>query len=243
MTEMEQRITLLTPMTHLFMETTRHLDETADEDYYYSVKLSGQAVILLNLPHFEPETVQRAFNERNTLTFDQPFVGQTFSKFRDKEHFIFTVDNGPSEALSNPFVKMWLVRMARVLKLKSVTQESFAENHSKRNPLERVHVVENRALSNEVFTSKGVHKDCQNCDKRLVENMEHMAGEVEKCLKRWQYGGHPMVTKRGIGPNDNNFVFDDDEHLFNFLARSERLKIKTTIITIHGKAACGQTWR
>ncbi|CAB3980517.1 Hypothetical predicted protein [Paramuricea clavata] len=82
---------------------------------------------------------------------------------------------------------MWLVRLARVLKLKSVTQKSFTEYHSKRNLVERVHAVENRALSNEVFSSTAVRKDYIIEDQHHRENMEHMAGEVQNCLARTQY--------------------------------------------------------
>ena len=45
---------------------------------------------------------------------------------------MFVVDNGPTEAPASPLVRTWLVRLARLLRLKSVTQKSFAEYHSKR---------------------------------------------------------------------------------------------------------------
>ena len=125
------------------------------------------------------------------------------------------MDNGSSEAPSNAIVKMWLVRLARVLQLRSVTQKSFAEYHSKRNPVERVHAVHNRALANEVFSSKAVYKDYQTGDEKHLENMQHMASEVQKCLSRTQYGGTPCVAMRGIGSEDN-FVFNDEE-LITFL--------------------------
>ncbi len=55
-------------------------------------------------------------------------------------------------------------------------QKSFAEYHNKRNPVERVHAVENRVLSNEVFSSTAVHKEYGICDKLHLANMEFMAG-------------------------------------------------------------------
>ncbi|CAB4021307.1 Hypothetical predicted protein, partial [Paramuricea clavata] len=171
------------------------------------------------------QTVQRAFNEIFLLlanpALDQYFRNPETGKL--KEHFIFVVDNGPSEAPSHPMVKMWLARMLLVLQLKSITQKSFAEYHSKRNPVERVHSVENRALSNEVFTSTGVHKEYEKGDQQHLENMEFMVGEVVKCLKKAQYGGKPISSQRGIG-NEDNFVFDDEIKLLNFLSRSEKLK-------------------
>jgi len=73
---------------------------------------------------------------------------------------------------------MWLVRLARVLGLKYVSQKSFAEYHSKRNPVERVHAVHNTALSNEVFCSHGVHDDYTIGDEKHKANMEHIAEMV-----------------------------------------------------------------
>ena len=83
--------------------------------------------------------------------------------------------------------------------------------------------MENRVLSNEVFTSKGVHKDYLKGDQQHLENMEHMAGEVKKCLEKAQYGGRPIATQRGIGPEEN-FVFNDKDQLLNYLGQSEWLK-------------------
>ncbi|CAB4013197.1 Hypothetical predicted protein [Paramuricea clavata] len=104
---------------------------------------------------------------------------------KEEDHYTVkrSVDNGSSEAPSHPMVKMWLARMANVLELKSLTQKSFAEYHSKRNPVERVHAVENRALSNEVFTSTGVHKEYEKDDQQHLENMEFVANEVGKSLQ------------------------------------------------------------
>ena len=144
---------------------------------------------------------------------------------RLKEHFVFVVDNGPSEAPSNPLVKMWLVRLARFLRLKSVTQMSFAEYHSKRNFVERVHATHNQALSNEVFSSKAVHSNYKIGDERHQANMEHMAHEVQTCLGRTQFGGYSCVALRGIGMG-GNFIFNDEQQLVNFLSKSERKKIE-----------------
>jgi hypothetical protein len=214
----------ITPMTHLFMETELHLEDATKEEDHYTVKRSGSVAILLNLSYFEPETVQRAFNEMFLLlsnpALDQYFRNPESGKL--KEHFIYVVDNGPSEAPSHPMVKMWLARMANILELKS-TQKSFAEYHSKRNPVERVHAVENHALSNEVFTSTGVHKEYEKGDQQHLENMEFMANEVGKSLQNARYGGKPLSAQRGIGDEDN-FVFYDEKQLLTFLGRSERLK-------------------
>lgn len=149
------------------------------------------------------------------------------------EHFAFIVDNGPSEASSGPLVRMWLVRLAGILKLKSVTQKSFAEYHSKRYPVERVHAAQNHALSNEKFSSKGIHPEYGIGDDKHKANMEHMAEEVRKCLVNTQYGGSPCVAMHGIGGQEN-FVFNDEEHLVSFLGKNE-----TSCSTIPSKSNCG----
>ena len=198
----------ITPMTHLFMETELNLESNLEDEILYSVKRSGTAAVLLNISHFEPETIQRTFNEIFLLlanpALDKYFRNPQTSKL--KEHFMFIVNNSPSKAPSHPMVKMWLVRLLVVLQLKSITQKSFAEYHSKRNPVERVHVVE---------YEKG--------DKKHLENMEFMANKVKTCLEKAQYGGRPIHTQRGIG-NEDNFVFNNEEQLLNFLSRSEMLK-------------------
>ena len=214
----------ITPMTHLFMKTVLKSEEIGDEQYV-DVKRTGKAVTLLNISYFEPETVHRVFNEifllMNNPALDSYFRNSQTGKL--KEHFIFIVDNGASEAPSHPLVKMWLSRLTRVLKLKSVTQKSFAEYHSKRNPVERVHSVQNRALSNEVFKSNAIHKECRVGDEKHHENMEHMACKVEECLSNVQYGGESCIVLRGIGAEDN-FIFDDEKELLTFLAKTESRK-------------------
>ena len=66
---------------------------------------------------------------------------------RLKEIMGFIVDNAPSEAPASFLVQMLLVRLLKFLDLDKVTQRSFAEYLSKRNPVERVHAAENAALS------------------------------------------------------------------------------------------------
>jgi hypothetical protein len=210
----------ITPMTHLSMETESEIKD--ERGQHVSITRTGVAATLVNILHFEHETVQRVFNEIFVLMVN-PALDKHFQNpdtGRLKEHFVFIVDNWPSEAPSNSLVQMWLVRLARVLKLKSVTQKSFVEYHSKRNPVERVHAVENRALSNEVFSSTAIHKDYVIGDQHHRENMEHMAGEVQNCLARTQYGKQPIVVQRGIG-TEENFVFNDESPLVTFLGKSE----------------------
>ncbi len=215
----------ITPMSHLFVQTDETLEDQKGQNLVYSVRRTGTAATLLNISLFEPETIHRVGNEIFLLlkhpSLDHQFRNPDTGKL--KKHFVFIVDNGPSEAPSNPLVQMWLVRLARVLKLKSITQKSFAEYHSKRNLVERVHAVQNHALSNELFSSKAIHPECEQGDPKHKENMEHMAEEVRKCLASTQYGGKPCTIMRGIGGQEN-FVFDDEEHLVAFLAKNENRK-------------------
>ena len=214
----------VTPITHLFMETEVNLEDATEEEYQYTVKRSGSAIVV-NLLYFEPETARRAFNELFLLlanpALDQYFHNPETGKL--KEHFIFVVDSGPCEASFHPMVKMWLARIANVLQLKSVTQKSFAEYHSKRNPVERVHAIENRTLLNKVFSSTGVHKTYTKGDQQHKENMECMENEVANCLKAARYDGKSIITQRGRR-GDDHFVPNDKKQLLTFLSRSESLK-------------------
>ena len=76
---------------------------------------------------------------------------------------------------------------------------SFAEYHSKRNFVERVHSIENFALSRHgPFDSHLVHKSSSTGSKEYRENMEAMAKEVQKCLNACQYSKKPLQCFRGI---------------------------------------------
>ena len=44
-------------------QTGTFLEEEENDKLYYSVRRTGEAATLLNLSYFEPETVQRVFNE------------------------------------------------------------------------------------------------------------------------------------------------------------------------------------
>ena len=231
----------ITPMSHLFLETHLNFEGEENEEHYYGVRRTGTAATLLNLSYLESETVHRVFNEILLLlvnpVLDKLFQNPDTGKL--KEHFVFIVDNGPSEAPFNPLVRMWLVRLARLLQLKSVTQKSFAEYHSKRNPVERVHASQNHALSNEIFSSTAVHQEYKIGDQRHLENMGHMAGEVQKCLARTQFGGRPCLALRGIGSEDN-FVFNDEEQLVTFLGKSECRKNEDDV---HYQPVHNELWK
>ena len=93
----------------------------------------------------EADTTFKAMNEILYLV-SIPALDQFF---RDKDtgslkkELTFVVDNGPSEQPCCPLVKMCMARLLQFLKLEKITQVSFAEYHSKRNYVERVHAEEN----------------------------------------------------------------------------------------------------
>ena len=104
----------VTPMMHLFLETDLNLEKAGDIDSFSTVCRTGGVATLLNLSYFERETVHRVFYELFLLMIN-PCLDKYFRNRltgRLKEHFVFIVDDGPSEAPSNPLVKMWLVCIA-----------------------------------------------------------------------------------------------------------------------------------
>ena len=156
--------------------------------------------------------------------FRNPETGQL------KEVMGFVVDNGPSESPSSFLVQMLLVRFLKFLNLDKVTQRAFAEYLSKRNLVERVHAIENRALSSHgPFCSKAIHKSASPGSKEHKENMEHMASEVCKCIGSAFYNKKPIQCFRGIGAEDN-FVFNDESSLksFGLLSDERRREDDTT---------------
>ena len=108
-----------------------------------------------------------------------------------------------------------------------VTQRAFAEYLSKRNLVERVHAIENRALSSHgPFCSKAIHKSASPGSKEHKENMEHMASEVCKCIGSAFYNKEPIQCFRGIDAEDN---FDKSSlKSFSLLSDERRREDDTT---------------
>ena len=153
-------VNVVTPMTHLFMDMSNVDLLIPGLVTVVNVTRSGKAVTLVNLSLTEPETVFRVFNEIMYLMtipsldkfFRNPETG------RLKEIMGFIVDNGPSEAPARFLVQMLFVRLLKFLDLDKVTQRSFAEYLSKRNPVEQVHAAENSVLSSHgPLSSKMIH--------------------------------------------------------------------------------------
>lgn len=120
---------------------------------------------------------------------------------------------------------MCTVRLLNFLKLDKVSQISFAEYHSKRNFVERVHAEENRALSKHgPFSSRPIHQNASVGSKEHLENMESVAEEVRKCIIQGSFGGKQLLCYRGI--KQDEYIFDDEKEVQNFLSLNEEGKQK-----------------
>ena len=230
----QSRKNAVTPMTHLFMETNNgpQLENAEllipETDVVLNVTRTGKAITLINLSLTEPETVFHVFNEIFYL-MSLPSL-DTFFRNKEtgmlKEILGFIVDNGSSEAPSSFLVQMLLVRLLKFLDLDKVTQRSFAEYLSKRNFVERVHTIENKVLSDHgPFSSKPIHKSqVLPGSKEHTENMEHMAGEVVKCIGTGIFNQEHIRCFRVMG-NRENFNFCDEEQLKTFTLLSDEKKM------------------
>ena len=190
-----------------------------------TITRGGKGCTLINLSFFETDSTYRRFNEIFKMLLE-PSLDSVFRNKASgdlKSIFAFIVDNGPGEAPSSSMVKMLLVRLQKYLALDMVAQLSFAEYHSKMNPVERVHATENECLSRHgPFCSKSIHHEFQVGDQRHKENIEAMAAEVMSCIQQGKYSGHQISCFRGV--SDEKYVFDDEVTLRKFFLLSEESK-------------------
>lgn len=120
-------------------------------------------------------------------------------------------------------MQMCMAHIMQVLKLHKISQLSFAEYHSKRNFVERVHVEENRMLSKHgSFASQAIHKNPVVGSTEHHQNIEHMAEDMSKCIRAATFGGKSLLCYRGI--ESKNYLFDDEDCLSKFLSLSEESK-------------------
>lgn len=122
----------ITTITHLFLrtvETDRSVSINSNErikelrlsckgrqETVIHLKQTGNAVSVLNLAHYEPETIFRQVNEFLYL-FTLPSLNQFFRDPKTGKlngNIIFVVDNGV-EMLRSPSVQMMMVRLQKVL--------------------------------------------------------------------------------------------------------------------------------
>jgi hypothetical protein len=237
----QSRTNAVTPMTHLFLRTDITHQEsqmrnipTANEDILSPISdtvlhitRTGTSVTLINPSLLEPETTFRLFHEV-FLLLTKPSLDKFFRNPNTgnlKSEFIFVVDNGPAEDPSSPLVQMLMARMLKFLKLDKVIQVSFAEYHSKRNFVERVHAVEDKLLARHgPFSSHAIHSNINITpgSQEHVENMENMSEAVINCLKQGRYDGQPLNVFRGV--TNSSFIFNDGANLKTFLSCSEEIK-------------------
>lgn len=175
------------------------------------------------MSHYEPETIFRSVNEFLYMTtlpaldacFRNPETGQF------KEILVTIVDNGIEKPRS-PLVKMLLVRLRQLLGLKVVIHLSFAEYHSKRNPVEQVHAVHTKELEKyRPFQIPNLNVDSVEHKKK----MEEMREDVEVVLRQATFNGKYTTVTKGVG-GENNFVFDDMSNLHAFFSMTEDRKAK-----------------
>ena len=225
----QARDNAVTPMTHLLVSSVEEEEMCftigGSPTTLLHVTRTGKVITFVNLSMYEPETAFRCLNE----IFYLMTLPEFFVYFRNpqtlklKENFIFIVDNGPSEAPSNKLVQMCIVRLVNVLNLNKCTQISYAEYHSKRNPAERPHAVENDMLSHHgPFDSQQLHKSPTCGSEEHHENMEQMAQDVISCLSQGKYGHLDMSAVRGV--TDATSLFSDEAHLKQFVTLTEQRK-------------------
>ena len=216
---------LLTKVDQLPASSVNFLDIQVSDTTVLQLTRTGQSVTLLNLSFYEPETTFKCLNEicyLLSLTELDVFFRDP-SSHELKKKWVFVVDNGPAEQPSSHLVMMCLVRLLNFLKLDKICQVSFAEYHSKRNFVERVHAEENRVLSKHgPFTSRPIHQQVDPGTKEHKENLEHVAREVCKCIRQGSFGERSLLCFRGVREED--CVFSDEEQLQTFLGLSEEGK-------------------
>ena len=91
---------------------------------------------------------------------------------------------------------MCLARLLLFLGVEKITQTSFAEYHSKRYSVERVHAEESRVLlAHSPFQSSPIHPNTKTGSKEHLENMNQVCENVKDCLKTATFGGKPVTVE------------------------------------------------
>ena len=119
--------------------------------------------------------------------------------------------------LSITLVKMLLVRLLKYLGLKKMCQVSFAEYHSKRNPVECIHATEEKALSKHAPSESPRHEPHTPEQK---EEMVAIAEEVRIVFSQAKFAGQP--TTWGINESFESKYVEDYQMLINDTSSSNR---------------------
>ena len=219
-------------MTHLILDTQKYVDSAPNQGITQRiVTRSGKPITFVYTGFFEKETTFNGMNEFFRLCIldqvDQELRKTGTSKIRD--NIVLLVDNGHGEDPDSPLTKMCMMRVLLLLNVTSITQRAFAEYHSKKNFVERVHASENAVLSaHGPFNSHQKYKETSLGSKEHRENMEMMANDVIECLKMAKFNKQSLIALRG---NPSTRVFNDEKRLKEFLELSEE-----------NKASCGWTY-
>ena len=233
------RTNAVTPMTHLLVETIEtkrnltlnnnpklqelFLSPSPRSEVVVHIKRTGKAITFLNLSHYEPETIFRSVNEflyMITLpALDACFRNPETGQF--KETLVSIVDNGIEKPRS-PLVKMLLVRLRRLLGLKAVVHVSFAEYHSKRNPVERVHAVHTKELEKHgPFQIANVKVDSVEHKRK----MEEMREDVEDVLRQAKFGGKSWPEISDISERKHRAAYTKGSYIpLEFTVRCGRIR-------------------
>ena len=152
------------------------------------------------------------------------------SCFRDpstgklKQNFVFVADNGVDMPRS-PLVGMLLVRLQRYLGIKKVTQVSFTEYHSKRNPVERVHASEERELAKHGPFARVTEEPNTPEHKQA---MEGMAEQVRRVFFHAKFGGSSSCACEG--KSEENILYSMTRGNAHFLALTEQRKLECPLV-------------
>lgn len=119
-------------------------------------------------------------------------------------------------------MQMLHVCLQRFLGLKAVVQMSFAEYHSKRNPVERVHTVHTKELEKHgPFNVPILNVNTLEHETKI----EEMGDSVLDVLKGAKFIGKYMTVMKGVGC-EKSFIFDHVANLHAFLVMNEDRKAK-----------------
>ncbi|CAG2257096.1 unnamed protein product [Mytilus edulis] len=199
----QSRTNACTPMTHLFLKTISSDAIIQSSNLtVMNVVRTGQPVTLVNISFFEPETVYRCFNE----LFHLLSIPALDIFFRNQE--------------TGNIRKKWIF----------VVDNGPSEAPA--STVERPHASENLALSKHgPFKSAEIfpHKNAKPGTPKHLENMELMAEQVISCLRSAKFGQNQFYCFRGV---KDNFIFDDEDDLRNFIKLSE-----------HGKNECAKEFK
>lgn len=219
----QSRTNAVYPMTHLLMDLKRYTDTNENGNVTRTVIRTGRPISFVYMAFFEQESTFNAMNEVfHLMNLPEADCELRSSTGALRPNLGFIVDNGHGEDPSSILTQMCMARFLSFLPLQKVTQRSFAEYHSKRNFVERVHSAENAVLSGHgPFSSDQLHKNAEIGSSLHRENMKCMANDVIDCLKSAKFNGHNLITKRG---DTVNCYFDDEDKLKRFLSLTEDQK-------------------